>query len=45
MSEMPIVDTAAAPKRPWPRRLLRWTVWMVLALALIVATVIIGARG
>ena len=42
MSEMPIVDTAAAPKRPWPRRLLRWTVWMVLALALIVATIIIG---
>ena len=43
MSEIAIVDPAPAPKRPWPRRLLRWAVWMVLALALIVATVIIGA--
>ena len=38
------IDTAAtSPRRPWPRRLLRWAVWLGLAIVLIVATVIVGA--
>jgi alpha-beta hydrolase superfamily lysophospholipase len=42
MSEPATVDTGAPATRPWRRRLLRWSVWTVAALALIVATVIVG---
>ena len=35
---------AAAPhKRTWRRRLARWTAWLLIAAALIVATVVVGA--
>ncbi len=32
-----------APHKPWPRRLLRWAIWLSLAILLIVATVVVGA--
>ncbi len=35
--------TQRATVRTWPRRLVRWGIWLVLALLLVTATVIVGA--
>jgi alpha-beta hydrolase superfamily lysophospholipase len=38
------IDSAAASSRKhWSRRLLRWAVWLSLAIVLVVATVVVGA--